>query len=435
VAEWLRRSPGAYFDLSRDRVKKKSHPSSERRDIRLNIIYNILTEHVFSSPQQLINNATKCDEFTFVQYLRRRSIQQTLRRMSYHTVVFIVAISECALHARVRTSSSPTLPFWFGFGFCLSVCLSVCLSLHSTTDKGDRRTEEGMSTRTFYARRAPMGRGGDGSDDVDPSTSDDLAVADYDDNDYDDYDDDSVDDVDASTRRGMMMMMNELRTARTRMAKLDASHRARTVEVETRRRREAEESAKAANRADATRLRANAARAERRMEEATEAERQLRVQNGDLRRKLERCAKENKRLVMELGRLKEKLATRRRGTGTPPTTTTTSSAPDAHVSMEYHEAVMRGFDQKVAALIDEIESLRRDGRGSRTSRIEPTPTTPSNERQRLQTNDDDVNDDDGNHQNDENVFPPSPFSPNLAPLDALLDKLSAVNAHASKRKN
>ena len=282
-------------------------------------------------------------------------------------------------------------------------------------------------------RGAGGGTGGDpstsggafGFDDVD--YDDDVTKAVVDDDDViDDYDDGSVD-VDVARA----MMMDELRTARGRMVKLDASHRARTVKAETRRRREAEESASAAVRADETRLIANAARAERRMEEATEAERQLRVQNGDLRRKLERCANENKRLVMELGRLKEKLATRRRGTGTTTTSVgslTTSSAPDAHVSMEYHEAVMRGFDQKVAALIDEIESLRRDGRGSRTSQIEPTPTTPSNERQRLQTNDDD-----GNHQNDENAFPPSPFSPNLAPLNALLDKLSAVNAHVSRK--
>jgi regulator of replication initiation timing len=289
-----------------------------------------------------------------------------------------------------------------------------------------------MSTTTFYARRASVRAGGGTGGD--PSTSDAFG---FDDVDYDDVTkavvddviDDDYDSVDVDVARAMMM--DELRTTRARMAKLDASHRARTVKGETRRRREAEESASAAVRADATRLRANAARAERRMEEATEAERQLRVQNGDLRRKLERCANENKRLVMELGRLKEKLATRRRGTGTTTTSVgslTTSSAPDAHVSMEYHEAVMRGFDKKVAALIDEIESLRRDGCGSRTSQIEPTPTTPSNERQRLQTNDDD-----GNHQNDENAFPPSPFSPNLAPLNALLDKLSAVNAHVSRK--
>jgi hypothetical protein len=274
-----------------------------------------------------------------------------------------------------------------------------------------------MSTTTYYARRASVRAGGGTGGD--PSTSDAFG---FDDVDYDDATkavvddviDDDYDSVDVDVAR-RAMMMDELRTTRARMAKLDASHRARTVKAETRRRREAEESASAAVRADATRLRANAARAERRMEEATEAERQLRVQNGDLRRKLERCANENKRLVMELGRLKEKLATRRRGTGTTTTSVgslTTSSAPDAHVSMEYHEAVMRGFDQKVAALIDEIESLRRDGRrGSRTSQIEPTPTTPSNERQRLQTSDDD-----GNHQNDENAFPPVAVFPEPRPV-------------------
>lgn len=103
--------------------------------------------------------------------------------------------------------------------------------------------------------------------------------------------------------------------------------------------------------------------------------------------------------------------------------------------MEYHEAVMRGFDQKIAALIDEIESLRRDGRGGgRRSQIEPTPTTPSNDEYRRQQNHPDStdDDDDGNHRNDENVFPPSPFSPNLAPLNALLDKLSALQKETTR---
>ena len=238
----------------------------------------------------------------------------------------------------------------------------------------------------------------------------------------DDWDDDYDRDDDLNVARGMtttIKMIEELRTERARTGEMDARRRARLAEAETRRNRRAEETARDAIRADATRLRANAARAERRMEEATEAERQLRAQNGDLRRKLERCANENKRLVMELGRLKEKLATRR----ITPTTfgaganvSATSSAPDAHVSTEYHEAVMRGFDQKVAALIDEIESLRR---------VEPRPTTPAlNERRRpLRTNDADDHRDD--HRGDENARPPSPFSPNLAPLDALLDKLSA----------
>jgi len=278
----------------------------------------------------------------------------------------------------------------------------------STTDAG----------RRFYARRVDA-RG----DPTTTSTSD--ASLDDDDgfeNADDDWDDDYHRDDDLNVARGMtttIKMIEELRTERARTGEMDARRRARLAEAETRRNRRAEETARDAIRADATRLRANAARAERRMEEATEAERQLRAQNGDLRRKLERCANENKRLVMELGRLKEKLATRR----ITPTTfgaganvSATSSAPDAHVSTEYHEAVMRGFDQKVAALIDEIESLRR---------VEPRPTTPAlDERRRpLRTNDADDHRDD--HRGDENARPPSPFSPNLAPLDALLDKLSA----------
>lgn len=281
----------------------------------------------------------------------------------------------------------------------------------STTDAG----------RRFYARRVDA-RG----DPTTASTSDASLDDDGFENVDDDWDDDYDRDDDLNVARGMtttIKMIEELRTERARTGEMDARRRARLAEAETRRNRRAEETAREAIRADATRLRANAARAERRMEEATEAERQLRAQNGDLRRKLERCANENKRLVMELGRLKEKLATRRR---TPTTfgaganVTATSSAPDAHVSTEYHEAVMRGFDQKVAALIDEIESLRR---------VEPRPTTPAPNEQRrpLRTNDADDHRDDhrDDHQGDENARPPSPFSPNLAPLDALLDKLSA----------
>ena len=276
----------------------------------------------------------------------------------------------------------------------------------STTDAG----------RRFYARRVDA-RG----DPTTASTSDASLDDDGFENVDDDWDDDYDRDDDLNVARGMttIKMIEELRTERARTGEMDARRRARLAEAETRRNRRAEETARDAIRADATRLRANAARAERRMEEATEAERQLRAQNGDLRRKLERCANENKRLVMELGRLKEKLATRRR---TPTTfgaganVTATSSAPDAHVSTEYHEAVMRGFDQKVAALIDEIESLRR---------VEPRPKTPAPNEQRrpLRTNAADDHRDD--HQGDENARPPSPFSPNLAPLDALLDKLSA----------
>ena len=281
----------------------------------------------------------------------------------------------------------------------------------STTDAG----------RRFYARRVDA-RG----DPTTASTSDASLDDDGFENVDDDWDDDYDRDDDLNVARGMtttIKMIEELRTERARTGEMDARRRARLAEAETRRNRRAEETAREAIRADATRLRANAARAERRMEEATEAERQLRAQNGDLRRKLERCANENKRLVMELGRLKEKLATRRR---TPTTfgaganVTATSSAPDAHVSTEYHEAVMRGFDQKVAALIDEIESLRR---------VEPRPTTPAPNEQRrpLRTNDADDHrvDHRDDHQGDENARPPSPFSPNLAPLDALLDKLSA----------
>lgn len=77
MAEWLRRSPGAYFDLSKDYVKKRG---IRPRIVRHNNMYNILTVHVFSSPQQLIN-ATKCDEFTFVLFTPFDS--KTLRRMSY----------------------------------------------------------------------------------------------------------------------------------------------------------------------------------------------------------------------------------------------------------------------------------------------------------------------------------------------------------------
>jgi hypothetical protein len=77
------------------------------RIVRHNNMYNILTVHVFSSPQQLIN-ATKCDEFTFVQFT---PFEKKNAAMNV-ALVFIVATSECALHARVRTSSSPTDDFF-----------------------------------------------------------------------------------------------------------------------------------------------------------------------------------------------------------------------------------------------------------------------------------------------------------------------------------
>jgi hypothetical protein len=169
-----------------------------------------------------------------------------------------------------------------------------------------------------------------------------------------------------------------------------------------------------------------------------------RRRNADLTRKLERACVNNRKLEMEVHKLKSLLHAgagagrgrrRARGATATPAETFADGTP-AMVSFEYHTSVMEAFDRKVESLVMEIERLRASGmrddgeRRALAREIEPEPApparvddddarTPVRRAPRRDEEREDGDDDDDDH---------APFSPTMSPLDALLNKIASSSS-------
>ena len=171
-----------------------------------------------------------------------------------------------------------------------------------------------------------------------------------------------------------------------------------------------------------------------------------RRRNADLTRKLERACVNNRKLEMEVHKLKSLLHAgaggagrdRRRARAATATATPAETCADgtpAMVSFEYHTSVMEAFDRKVESLVMEIERLRASGmrddgeRRALARELEPEPKPPARDNDATRTpvrraprrdeereNNDDCDDD---H---------APFSPTMSPLDALLNKIASSSS-------
>jgi len=172
-----------------------------------------------------------------------------------------------------------------------------------------------------------------------------------------------------------------------------------------------------------------------------------RRRNADLTRKLERACVNNRKLEMEVHKLKSLLHAgaggagrdRRRARAATATATPAETFADgtpAMVSFEYHTSVMEAFDRKVESLVMEIERLRASGmrddgeRRALARELEPEPAPPARDiddtrtpvrraPRRNEEREDDDDDDDDDH---------APFSPTMSPLDALLDKIASSSS-------
>jgi len=171
-----------------------------------------------------------------------------------------------------------------------------------------------------------------------------------------------------------------------------------------------------------------------------------RRRNADLTRKLERACVNNRKLEMEVHKLKSLLHAgsgagagrdrRRARAATATPAETCADGTPALVSFEYHTSVMEAFDRKVESLVIEIERLRASGmrddgeRRALARELEPEPKPPARDNDAMRTpvrraprrdeereNNDD--DDDDDH---------APFSPTMSPLDALLNKIASSSS-------